>query len=142
MTVRQQLHVVEPAGSAAHRPRWPWLVTVAVAGVLAAAITPHFVGFVVALVVVGAVVRFAGWASHPKAPIGPPTHSSAHTPSLVGIDGELAARRLRPLTPAQHAVVERWATEHVAPYEPFPDLDEEELCSSVVGVAERERQHR
>jgi len=113
---------------ATRRHRWGVIPAAVVLGTLAALVLPGALGLGVALVVIGAgVVRFTGWQPHPKAPAGTPARSSVRAPSLIAVDAELAARRLRPLTPAQHKVVERWAARHLEPYEPFPEPDEGEL---------------
>jgi len=122
------LHLVRSRPVTARHYRWGVIPAAVVLASLAALALPGALGLAVALVVVGAaLVRFTGWQPHPKAPAGTPTRSSVRAPSLVGIDAELVARRLRPLTPAQHAVVERWAARHLEPYEPFPEPDEGEL---------------
>ena len=47
--------------------------------------------------------------------------TTVDTVDIVGIDAELAARRIRPLTPGQRHIIERWAARHTTTPEPFPD---------------------
>lgn len=108
------------------------VVAAGLAVFLAVAVTPHVAGIVFGGLGAAAIVapwsrwgrRLAGAFAPPAPPLRPlPDGPAPLTPTLAGVDGELAARRLRPLTPGQRAVIEAWAARNLTPYQPFPDDD-------------------